>query len=168
MATIVLYDVIRDGIGYTPWLLMIAWATGAVVVGRAFLREPKQRAGAVLWLTVWVGLGGFGFGNVVTQYLKNRSALRAGTGQISEGTLQQFHRQTHAKGSQESFVVGGTQFEYSDSNLGGGGMRSSQGFDPPLENGLYVKVTTRGKVIIRLECMASPPSPNSTAVERDK
>jgi hypothetical protein len=55
------------------------------------------------------------------------------------------------KGDSEHFFVGGREFQYSNANLGGSGLRSSKSFKVPLQNGLYVKLWHRHGIICRLD-----------------
>jgi hypothetical protein len=158
---ITLYDVSRDGIGIIPWFLAAIWVAGIVGGGMLLKKSPIARLFLSLWLVFWLVAGGVGYGNVFYQYAANRRALKAGSCQITEGPIENFHRQNPwKKGDSEKFVVGRHEFSYSSANLGGSGLRSSANFKLPLSNGLYVKIWYRGGIICRLD--AYPPLSSST------
>lgn len=160
---VVLYDVTRNGIGIFPWLFFfIAWIGGDILAGFS-LRNPEERRRASKLLWVWLiawNLGwGFGTVGVLSQYISNRNALKSGNYEISEGYVTDFHRQIRwKKGDLEHFAVSGKVFQYSSAMLGGAAMRSSDGFNPPLDAGLYVRIYHRKNLILRLEAMRWIPS----------
>lgn len=152
---ITLYDVSRDGIGILPWLFALFWIAMIVVISLALRNRDNRRIALSIWLAAWLLMGGFGLGNVFYQYFANIHALKTGACQIVEGPIAGFHPEDHRRKSEEQLMVGGRMFRYSSSNLGGGGLRSSSAFTPPLRDGLYVKIWYRNDVICRLE--ASSP-----------
>jgi energy-coupling factor transporter transmembrane protein EcfT len=153
---ITLYDVSRDGIGIVPWFFALMWIAGIIGGALFVLTSPIGRLFLALWLTFWLVAGGFGLGySVFYNFAANVHALKAGSCQIVEGPIANFHPQNiMRKGDSEHFVVAGHEFTYEYDNLGGGGLRSSKSFRVPLKEGLYVKVWYRGGIICRLE--ASP------------
>ena len=149
-----LYDVSRDGIGLTPWLLVMMWIAGICAGAIAIKRSPIGRVFITFWLVAWVLMGGVGFGNIFYQYEQNRHALKAALCRIVEGEISNFHRQVpFKKGDSERFTVGGEEFSYSNGNLGSGGLRSSASFNIPLAEGLNVRIWSRNKVICRLDVL---------------
>ena len=152
---ITLYSVSRDGIGFIPWFFAVMWLAGIIGGVIAITTTPFFRGFMFLWLLLWCGMGGLGIGNVFYQYSANLRALKAGSCEVVEGPIENLHRQNvMLKGDNEHFVVGSRQFQYSDGNLSGSGLRSSKSFKLPLENGLYVKLWHRHGIICRLD--ASP------------
>lgn len=154
---ITLYDVSRDGIGVIPWFLAVFWVAGIIGGGIFVMISPIGRFFLSLWMAFWLVAGGFGLGySVFYSYAASVHALKAGSCQIAEGPIANFHPQNiMQKGDSEHFVVSGHEFRYDNDNLGGGGLRSSKSFRVPLRDGLYVKIWYRGGIICRLD--ASPP-----------
>ena len=151
-AWITLFDVSRDGIGLAPWAFLAMWLAGICAVGCALLTVRFSRLFLGIWLAFWSIAGGFGLGNVFYQYAANVHALKTGRCATVEGPIREFHPQPPwAKGEYERFVVNGHKFSYSRTNLGGGGLRSSDGFRPPLLDGIWVKVWYRDGAICRLD-----------------
>jgi hypothetical protein len=155
---VVLYDVTRNGIGKFPWLIfLVAWIGGDILAGWVIRNPEKRRTTPMLfwfWLIAWNLGWGFGIGGIFSQYLLNRKALESGKYEITEGLVTEFHRQNPwKKGDLELLVVGGNVFRYSKAMLGGGAMRSSAGFDPPLGIGLHVKIYHRKGAIIQMEAL---------------
>ena len=149
---ITLYSVSRDGIGFIPWFFAVMWLAGIIGGVIAITTTPFFRGFMFLWLLLWCGMGGLGIGNVFYQYSANLRALKAGSCEVVEGPIENLHRQNvMLKGDNEHFVVGSRQFQYSDGNLSGSGLRSSKSFKVPLENGLYVKLWHRHGIICRLD-----------------
>jgi hypothetical protein len=56
-------------------------------------------------------------------------------------------REGHAD---ESFVVGGRRFSYSDYSVTPG-FNNTRSHGGPIDNGVYVRITHRGNTILRLE-----------------
>jgi hypothetical protein len=149
---ITLYDVSRDGIGIIPWFLAALWVAGIIAGGIFLKRTPIARLFVSLWSVFWLVAGGFGIGNVFYNYAANLRGLKAGSCEIAEGTIANFHAQNiMRKGDSEHFVVGGHEFTYDYDNLGGSGLRSSKSFRVPLKEGLYVRVWSRHGIICRLD-----------------
>jgi hypothetical protein len=146
------YDVSRDGIGLIPWFFAAMWLAGICAGGVGFKKTQAGRGFLSVWLFAWVVMGGVGIGNIFYQYVANYHALRAGSCTIVEGPVINFHRQNPwKKGDSESFSVRGHQFSYSAAMLGGGGLRNSDTFSLPLENGLYVRIWYRRHTICRFD-----------------
>jgi energy-coupling factor transporter transmembrane protein EcfT len=158
---ITLYDVSRDGIGIIPWFLALMWIAGIIAGGIFVKKSPIGRIFLSLWLVFWLLLGGFGIGwSIFYHYAANVHALKAGSCQIAEGPIANFHPQNiMRKGDTEHFVVGGRQFRYDYDNLGGGGLRSSKSFRVPLKEGLYVKVWHRQGIICRIDASTRLTTP---------
>jgi len=153
---ITLYDVSRDGIGIIPWFLALVWVAGIFAAAITLKRNPDGRLFLSLWLIFWLVAGGFGYGNIFYRYAANLHALKAGSYEITEGPIENLHRQNPVrKGDQEHFVVGGREFEYSSASLGGSGLRSSTNFRVSLKDGLYVRLWHRHGVIYRLDAAPS-------------
>jgi hypothetical protein len=149
---ITLYDVSRDGIGIIPWFLALSWVAGIIGGALFVMKSPIGRLFLSLWMIFWVVAGGFGLGYVFYSYTANVHALKAGTCEIGEGPIANFHPQNiMRKGDTEHFVLSGREFRYDYNNIGGGGLRSSKSFRMPLRDGLYVKVWSRGGIICRLD-----------------
>jgi hypothetical protein len=81
-----------------------------------------------------------------SDYLFARNSLITGRFEVVEGEVRDFK----STSKQESFVVAGHRFEYSDGVLVSGfnNMRSNGG---PVDAGQHVRVTYRGNAILRLE-----------------
>jgi hypothetical protein len=93
----------------------------------------------------------------LSRYVGNQTALESGNVKIAEGVVTGFHRQDYSKkGDFEQFTINGELFRYSNAVLGSGGMRSSSEFDPPLQEGLYVKVYYRDGAILKVEARRLP------------
>src|SRR5262245_48194715 len=144
---ITLYDVSRDGIGFIPWFGAGMWLAGICGGAVAFTRSREGKMVRVFlfcWLAFWIIMGGFGFGNVLYRYAANYHALKTGSCRIVEGPMMNFRRQDPYQKTYEEFVVSGQKFAYSESNLGGGGLRNSDRFILPLADRRYVRTWSRG------------------------
>ena len=153
-ASQIVYDVSRDWHQIlVPIVFTTGWLFFLVVVIRV-MRKQSQRARdrlfGFVWLTGWIGLGGFGFGNVWYQHFHCIRELKSGDFLVAEGPIT-FFRPEVGKVS-EKFTVCYETFEYYSANLGGGGMRYSAGAGGPLHPGAYVRVFyDRNRMILRLE-----------------
>lgn len=152
----VVYDILRDGIGWTPILMILAWLFGAGAVISAMVRQVREKksiAFMVFWLVGWLTLGGLGFGNVVTQHLKCKSWARSGFETV-EGPVTAFKPLGRWEKGSERFTVGGVTFMYSGANLGQGGYRKeSGGGRGPIRDGLVVNVRHKNGRILRLSIL---------------
>jgi hypothetical protein len=144
------YDVSRDwGQILVPLLLTGGWLLGFVVAVRIMRNrsDKKDSRFVILWLAIWVLMGGFGFGHLWYQHFHCVSELKSGHFLQTEGPITYFRPEAGKTG--EKFTVGNETFEYYSANLGGGGMRYTSG---SLHVGTYVRVTyDRNRMILRLE-----------------
>src|SRR5262249_39497658 len=148
-----------DAAGYRQWWFP-AIGLGVVAVGAVLVRyrEPLvprkppwlRRIGpmlvlafAILWTT-----GAF----LVTYlpYLSLASALRSGRAQVVQGPVMDFTPLPPTGKGNESFVVSGRRFSYSDYNLTAG-FNNTASHGGPMRNGLLVRVTHADGAIVRLE-----------------
>src|SRR2546421_10557416 len=105
-AATVIYDILRDGIGPTPIVLCLAWLLGLATSvwvfarpGRA-VRPPSRRSSGrlvLVWFALYVGAGGFGFGNVFYQHHRCRPAAASGSAPTIQGPLTHLYPQDPQK-----------------------------------------------------------------------
>ena len=98
---------------------------------------------SVLW-TVTV------FATTARQYRTDVGALREGRYSVIEGQVTQFIPMPYTGHGQESFVVNGHRFAYSDYVLTTGFHHTSL-HGGPIRSGLNVRVSYIGRLIVRLE-----------------
>jgi hypothetical protein len=98
---------------------------------------------AILW-TLLAFAGTFG------EYRTGIDALRAGRCAVVEGRVTGFIPMPYSGHSEESFVVGGQRFSYSD-YIATSGFHNTASHGGPIHDGLYVRVTYFGSLILRLE-----------------
>jgi hypothetical protein len=83
-------------------------------------------------------------------YSNARNALDSGKYSVVEGPVTQFVPMPYTGHSEESFVVGGKRFSYSDFIVTSG-FHNTASHGGPIRAGLYVRVSYVGNVILRLE-----------------
>jgi hypothetical protein len=150
---IVVYDILRDGIGIAPLAVFLGMFAGFVfgVVFLLALRQQRKPVGCmILWLTFWAIVSIIGVKNVLGQHLLCVEWARKGAFDVTEGPVSQFAPHTLTK-RRETFVVNGITFSYSDAALADGGFRYSFGPDGDLRVGTQVRVAHREGRILKLE-----------------
>jgi hypothetical protein len=102
------------------------------------------------------------FGTTFSQYLTAKNALNDGRYDVVEGRITDFipmpdtgHSKEYVLGrsccsSKESFIVGGQRFSYSDFIVTSG-FHNTASHGGPIREGLYVRVSYLGNLILRLE-----------------
>ncbi len=159
----VIYDILADGIGWTPIVLIGVWLLGALVAATVFWLRRRDKKPFILlflsvWLCGWLGIGGMGFGNVVFQHLRCVSWAKSGDFEISEGPVTDFRPLDRWAKGKERFTVTGVTFAYSDADLSFGGYRrESGGGRGPIDNGVRVRVCHRDGRILRLSILHDTP-----------
>ena len=151
----VVYDILRDGIGVAPVGVCLGMLAGFVLGVGLFVSQRKQRkpvVGGAIWLILWAAGTILGGGNVLYQHFRCVAWAQSGDFQIVEGRVTQFHPKSWPKKS-ESFVVEGITFSYGDANLSQGGFRYSFGPDGLLREGAHVRVSHRQGRILKLEIL---------------
>jgi hypothetical protein len=86
------------------------------------------------------------FGITYNEYRAAATALKEGQYSIAEGPVANFV----SGPKQESFTVGNRSFSYSDSIVTAG-FRQTASHGGPIHEGLYVRLTYVGNLIVRLE-----------------
>ena len=95
---------------------------------------------SLLWTTIV-------FTATFAEYRRVTADLREGRYSIVEGPVEDFVPTGH---SMESFTVGGHRFSYSD-YLGTSGFHNTASHGGPIRQGLYVRISYSGNLIMRLE-----------------
>jgi hypothetical protein len=152
---VVVYDILRDGIGVVPVAVCLGMLIPFGVVLGLLVAQRKQRkpvVGGVVWLVLWGTASLLGGGNVLYQHFRCVVWARSGDFQVLEGRVTQFHPMARGKGS-ENFTVNGVTFSYGDRNLGQGGFRYSFGSGGQLHEGVQVRVSHREGRILKLEIL---------------
>jgi hypothetical protein len=155
---IVVYDILRDGIGVAEVVGSLGWLAGFCVAVWLLVWEYRRRKPvAWAWALVvlpFLGLVGyFGIGNVWDQHFRCIAWARSGEFKVVEGRVTYFDPLELGKKGPERFTVEGITFEYMDSYLGQGGFRYSFGPNGPLQQGVQVRVSYREGRILRLEIL---------------
>lgn len=79
-----------------------------------------------------------------------RDAARSGKVEVAEGQVKEFVPMPYEGHANESFVVNGHRFEYSDYDLTKG-FNQSQSHGGPIREGLQVRITYIDDKIVKLE-----------------
>lgn len=151
----VVYDILRDGIGIAPVGVCLGMLAGLGVGVFALVSQLRQRKpviGIAIWLVLWTAGTVVGGGNVLYQHFRCVSWARSGNFQTVEGPVSQFQPKTRTHKS-ESFVVQGITFSYSNASLGEGGFRYCFGPDGLMHEGAHVRVSHREGRILKLEIL---------------
>jgi hypothetical protein len=90
------------------------------------------------------------FFSTYSQYRTATSALADGAASVVEGPVTHFTPMPYTGHSQESFVVGDRRFSYSD-YIVSAGFHNTASHGGPIHEGLNVRVTYLGNLILRLE-----------------
>jgi hypothetical protein len=147
------FDVTREG--YGDWWFP-AIGIVAILVSGLFVLNPTLAILVGVWfgqkLFSRVALGFSVFWTVMTfgitynEYRAATTALKEGRYSIAEGPVTNFV----SGPKQESFTVGIRSFSYSDGVVTAG-FRHTASSGGPIHEGLYVRVTYVGNLILRLE-----------------
>jgi hypothetical protein len=78
------------------------------------------------------------------------SDLREGQYSVVEGPVTDFVPMPYEGQSQENFAVNGHRFSYSDYSMTAG-LRNAASHGGPIREGLYVRISYSGNLILRLE-----------------
>lgn len=158
MPFVKVFDVAREG--YSTWWFpafgLIFVAIGGLLVFRPglvqrYMRPRRLNARVFGWSyfifgVLWTVAT---FVSTYTQYHTAASDLSNGRYEVVEGPVTNFVPMPSEGGSLESFVVGGRRFSYKDSAAPGFHTTARHG--GPIREGLYVRVTYSGDLILRLE-----------------
>lgn len=149
--------------GYTTWWFpafgLIFVCAGALLVFKAPLMQRVMPHGLqgrarkffswffLIFAVLWV------LGTFVSTYHGYRTAateLREGQYAVVEGPVTDFVPMPYTGHSEESFVVGGHRFSYSD-YIVTSGFHNTASHGGPIHDGLYVRITYVGNTILKLE-----------------
>lgn len=112
--------------------------------------STKQRIvmpiASCLFGSLWIGLGIFNY----SIFANLRTDARNGSTEIVEGRVEQFVPMPSEGHAQETFIVNGQYFAYSDYDLTKGFNRS-QSHGGPIKEGLQVRITHVNGSIVKLE-----------------
>ena len=85
------------------------------------------------------------------QYHTAMSCLNGGNCPVVEGTVTNFIPMPYTGHSNESFTVNGRRFSYSDYDDVTPGFHKTASHGGPIHEGLYVRITYSGNMILRVE-----------------
>jgi hypothetical protein len=163
LSVTVIYDILRDGIGATPIVLVSLWLLGAAG-GLWMIVRLRRRAGgpsrlAVAVSLLWLAVGGFGFGNVLYQHVRCRAAAASANVQVVQGPVTAYRPQDpQYRENQETLTVAGQTWTYSSSNLGRGGYRGVPSAAKRIGVGTRVRISSYDGRILKLELLEDHPS----------
>ena len=161
LAVTVIYDILRDGIGRAPIVLISLWLLGAAVMLWLIVRTPHWPGGpSRLALTasgvLWLAVGGFGFGNVLYQHVRCRAAAASGNVDVVQGAVTAYHPEAPGmRENQETLTVAGQTFTYSSGNLGRGVPSAAN----RIGVGTRVLISSHDGRIVKLELLDDGPVP---------
>jgi hypothetical protein len=148
----VVFDVAHDG--YQDWwILAVGLLFTAVAATALFVPENLSRGTkigrsaifgfAVLWTTLVLV-------KTIVPFARLLSALHGGRCEVVEGEVTEFHPMPRGGHDQETFVVDGRRFAYSDFIMTPG-FRHARSRGGPIGPGLRVRIHHLGNDIARLE-----------------
>jgi hypothetical protein len=88
--------------------------------------------------------------STLLEYQRATSDLREGRYSVVEGPVTDFIPMPYEGHALESFTVNGHRFSYSD-NIMTAGFRNTASHGGPIREGLYVRISYSGNLILRLE-----------------
>jgi hypothetical protein len=164
LSATVIYDILRDGIGATPIVLMSLWLIGTVVGLWMIVRLRRRPGGpsrlALAVSLLWLAVGGFGFGNVLYQHFRCRAAAASGDVHVVQGAVTAYRPEDpHMREDQETLTVAGQTWTYSSSNLARGGYRGVPSATKRISVGTRVRISSYDGRIVKLELLDDRPSP---------
>jgi hypothetical protein len=149
--------------GYGIWAFLgiglILMAVGILLVGAPGLmlkflplglQGQSRKIFGWVFLSVAVTFTVVIFANTYSAYQATVTALDHGQYSVIEGQVTNFVPMPYEGHSDESFVVKGHRFSYSDYKLTPG-FHNTASHGGPIHEGLYVRVTYVGGLILRLE-----------------
>jgi hypothetical protein len=152
--SIVVYDILRDGIGVAPIVVCLGMLLGLGLGIAVLISQRKQRKPVgfvIMWLIAWTTGTVLGGGNVLFQHFRSAAWARSGDFDVVEGRVTNFQPLAKGKKGSERFTVKDITFSYSSANLGQGGFRYEFGPDGLLEEGVPVRLSHRDGRILKLE-----------------
>jgi hypothetical protein len=164
LSVTVIYDILRDGIGATPIVLVSVWLLLPVVVRWLATRVPPRSRGPSgdgfkIWL-VWLALGAVGFGNVFYQHFRCRAAAAAGRVRVVQGAVTAYHPpDPNLNRDRETLTVSGQTWTYSTHDVGRGGYRGTPSANKLIGVGSPVRISSYDGRILKLELLDARPSP---------
>ena len=149
------YDARRDGVGFAPYVVAAIWLIGLCVapgIFRLAVRDGANKGLMLVWLAAWILAGAVGVTNVFASHFRCARRLRTGDFRVAEGTITNFVPMPYGGHTSERFIVGRTEFSYSDFDLSKGGFRHTASHGGPLRQGLYVRIAHHDGVILASKC----------------
>jgi len=156
------YEVVFDlaEIGYRQWWfpafgLLFVVVGGILVKFRATVQKwrmptllAKSFPFIVLGFSILWTLASFAL--TFGEYYSLKRALQEGRYRVVEGPVTEFQPMPYSGHARESFVVGGNKFSYSDFEMTSA-FNNTQSHGGPIKEGLYIRVTSVGDAIVKLE-----------------
>jgi hypothetical protein len=155
------FDAAQQGwqVWWFPAFGLIFVAIGALLVFAPGLMQrllPRGLQGRARRVFSWIYFlfsllwTGFAFSNVLLEYETVKSVLNERRYSVVEGPVANFVPMPYTGHGQESFTVNGHRFSYSD-YIVTSGFNNTASHGGPIREGLYVRITYYGNLILRLE-----------------
>ena len=149
------YDVAKQGYDGQLFVLLALILAGLITIG--FVLYLNRHRASVRASIILVGLifgsiiGLLGVSNVFYQRWRCINWIQTNRYSVIEGEVKNFVPMPYDGHANESFVVNGVRFEYSDYNLSSGGFNNTASHGGPIKAGLWVRIAYNHDVILRLE-----------------
>jgi|GEM_PF-1189042 len=154
--------------GFRQWTFSVV---GLMLVAAGLAIRPLVRMGVMRpqypWMMKWFPrlFVGFAicwtlisFAATLADYRGTVSVMRNNRAKVVEGIVTQFRPMPYTGHAQESFVVEGIRFEYSDYIITAG-FNNTTSHGGPIREGLPVKIWYAGGKILRLDMKQEPANP---------
>jgi hypothetical protein len=141
------FDVTQSG--FRHWwfpaagLIVIVLGAGMFAFGHRRVFDIFFLSFGCLWTFLSLSL-------TASDYFGLAADLRAGRCEVIEGVVEQFDPMPYTGHKDESFVVAGRRFHYSDYTITAG-FNQSQSHGGPIHDGLSVRIHCKGNEIAKLE-----------------
>jgi hypothetical protein len=152
--SIVVYDILRDGIGVAPVFVCLGMLFGMGMGIGLLVSQRKQRKPVgclIVWLIAWSLGTVVGGGNVIYQHFRCAAWARAGDFDVVEGQVTDFQPVPRPKKGSERFTVQDITFSYSSADLSKGGFRYEFGPEGQMREGCQVRISHHEGRILKLE-----------------
>jgi hypothetical protein len=127
--------------------------------------ERAPRIFLLLWIVGWSGFSAWNAMQTVRAQNEAAASFARGDVRIQEGVLTNLVPAS-AEGSLETFQVGGQAFIVGDGRGSAAGLSQRTRLTSPLENGQQLRVSYRGKAILRVQQAAPAATAPASEVRR--
>jgi len=137
----------------TSYLVTLLWLLGVGAIAFIIYKSEMgvKKICASILVCIMLIVGSFSFISQLSEKYHNISLLNSGKCSVTEGYVENFDPAPASGHKNESFILNGKKFSYSDYDVSTGAFNQTYSHGGPIYQGRWVRISYKDNLILKIE-----------------